>query len=326
VAARRAGFPQHCGGATQFARQHDQGAIDVDPRAVDLDGLPPSTVRVLASTVTEPLGPDCSPVAEAAIWVLATPAPSGTSAPGVVTSTEPPLPVPAVVLAISPPVVIVICGAATITEPALPLAVEFAEALIPVPGSVNVRGPCAVTSTVPPLPVPAVLEVAFAPRDSAIELPANSATSPAWSLEPAWAEAVIPLAPWRAVIGMGSPFPPVLRDSMPFTVDQTNNAYVFPGIGLGVLAARAGRVTDGMFVAAAKTLADVSPAVRDPKAHLLPPVAELRAVAVAVARAVARQARAEGQCEPCDEDALDRLIARKMWEAVYRPYHRRTGS
>ncbi len=69
---------------------------------------PPSTVRLLAVTVTEPPGPDCGPIAEAAIWVLATPAPLRTSVPGVVTVTKPPAPVPAVVLAISAPVVIVI--------------------------------------------------------------------------------------------------------------------------------------------------------------------------------------------------------------------------
>jgi malate dehydrogenase (oxaloacetate-decarboxylating) len=127
----------------------------------------------------------------------------------------------------------------------------------------------------------------------------------------------------RAVIGTGSPFPPIQRNGRPFIVDQTNNAYVFPGIGLGVLAVKARRVTDGMFVAAAKVLADMSPASGDPRANLLPPVAELRVVAVAVAGAVARQARAEGQCEPFADDALDGLIARKMWEPVYRPYRRR---
>ena len=130
----------------------------------------------------------------------------------------------------------------------------------------------------------------------------------------------------RAVIGTGSPFPPIIRNGKPFTVDQTNNAYVFPGIGLGVLAVRAGRVTDGMFVAAAKALAAISPAARDPGANLLPPVAELRAVATAVAKAVALQARAEEQCAPFHDDALDGLIARKMWEPVYRPYRRRLRS
>jgi malate dehydrogenase (oxaloacetate-decarboxylating) len=126
----------------------------------------------------------------------------------------------------------------------------------------------------------------------------------------------------RAVIGTGSPFPPVVRDGRSFAVDQTNNAYVFPGIGLGVLAVRARRVTDGMFVAAAKVLAEISPAARDANAPLLPPVAQLREVAFAVAKAVARQSRAEGQCGPFDDEKLDGLIARKMWNPVYRPYRR----
>ena len=72
-----------------------------------------------------------------------------------------------------------ICGAYTITDPALPLAVGVAEAMIPLPGSVKVSGPCAVTCTLPPLPAPAVLEVACAPLDSAIAPPAINTTSPA---------------------------------------------------------------------------------------------------------------------------------------------------
>jgi malate dehydrogenase (oxaloacetate-decarboxylating) len=127
----------------------------------------------------------------------------------------------------------------------------------------------------------------------------------------------------RAIIGTGSPFPPIERNGKPFTVDQTNNAYVFPGVGLGVLAVKARRVTDGMFAAAARALAVASPAARDSDAKLLPDVDDLRSVAVAVARAVALQARTEGLCEPYDEAALDGLIARKMWEPVYRPYRRK---
>ena len=60
----------------------------------------------------------------------------------------------------------------------------------------------------------------------------------------------------RAVIGTGSPFPPVLRNGRPQPVDQTNNAYVFPGLGLGAIAAQARRVSDGMLMAAARALAD----------------------------------------------------------------------
>ena len=127
----------------------------------------------------------------------------------------------------------------------------------------------------------------------------------------------------RAVIGTGSPFAPVKRNGKPFTVDQTNNAYVFPGVGLGVLAVDAHRVSDGMFKAAAKALAGLSPARLDPAANLLPPVADLRKVAVSVAQAVARAARDEGLCEPLDDDAIDRAIAAKMWTPTYRPYRLR---
>jgi malate dehydrogenase (oxaloacetate-decarboxylating) len=127
----------------------------------------------------------------------------------------------------------------------------------------------------------------------------------------------------RAVIGTGSPFPPIERDGKPFTVDQTNNAYVFPGVGLGVLAVKARRVTDGMFAAAATALAAISPARLDPRASLLPPIDELRSVAVAIAHAIALAARADGVCPPFDDAALDSLIAAKMWEPVYRPYTRK---
>jgi malate dehydrogenase (oxaloacetate-decarboxylating) len=134
------------------------------------------------------------------------------------------------------------------------------------------------------------------------------------------------LASWsegRAVIGTGSPFPPIMRDGKPVTVDQTNNAYVFPGVGLGALAVGARRVSDGMFKAAAGALADVSPARLDPAANLLPAVADLRCVGVAVAQAVAKAARDEGLCEPLDDVAIARSIAAKMWEPQYRPYRLR---
>jgi len=127
----------------------------------------------------------------------------------------------------------------------------------------------------------------------------------------------------RALIGTGSPFPPVEIDGKQFTVDQTNNAYIFPGVGLGVLAVKARRVSDGMFVAAAKALAGVSQALRNADANLLPPVHDLRSVAITVAAAVARQARTEGLCDAFDDSALEGLIAQKMWEPIYRPYYRK---
>jgi malate dehydrogenase (oxaloacetate-decarboxylating) len=124
----------------------------------------------------------------------------------------------------------------------------------------------------------------------------------------------------RAIIGTGSPFPPIMRNGRSVTVDQTNNAYVFPGVGLGALAVGARRVSDRMFKAAAAALADVSPARRDRAAHLLPAVEDLRGVSVAVAQAVAKAARDDGLCEPLADDAIAGRIAAKMWDPVYRPY------
>jgi malate dehydrogenase (oxaloacetate-decarboxylating) len=124
----------------------------------------------------------------------------------------------------------------------------------------------------------------------------------------------------RAIVGTGSPFPPVIRDGRPFKTDQTNNSYVFPGVGLGVLAVGARRVTDGMFEAAARALAAASPAKHDPSAPLLPPVTELQSVARLVARAVALAARAEGLCAPLDDEQIEARIDERMWQPTYPPY------
>jgi malate dehydrogenase (oxaloacetate-decarboxylating) len=133
------------------------------------------------------------------------------------------------------------------------------------------------------------------------------------------------LAAWtegRAVIATGSPFPPLKRGGKDFRVDQNNNAYVYPGIGLGAIAVRARRISDGMFLAAANAIAAQSPAKRDPTANLLPPLLEIRKLSFAVAFAVARQAQLEGCADALSEDATAATIRAKMWEPVYAPYRR----
>jgi malate dehydrogenase (oxaloacetate-decarboxylating) len=127
----------------------------------------------------------------------------------------------------------------------------------------------------------------------------------------------------RAVIGTGSPFPPVRKDGVSFRVDQTNNAYVFPGIGLGSISVQARRISDGMLMAAARALAEASPSKRDRKANLLPPVTQLREVSYRVAIAVALQAQAEGLAEETSRDELESRVRAKMWTPIYRPYRRR---
>lgn len=123
----------------------------------------------------------------------------------------------------------------------------------------------------------------------------------------------------RALIGTGSPFPPVEYKGRLLPVNQTNNSYIFPGVGLAVLAVNASRVTDSMFMAAGVALAELSPAKHDPLARLLPPVDQLRAVSVSVARAVAKQAQLDGVAESCDEATLEQRIRAQVWEPVYRP-------
>ncbi|MGO9703197.1 MAG: NAD-dependent malic enzyme [Xanthobacteraceae bacterium] len=129
----------------------------------------------------------------------------------------------------------------------------------------------------------------------------------------------------RAVIGTGSPFPPITRDGRPFRIDQTNNAYVYPGVGLGAIAVQARRISDGMFLAAARTIANLSPTKRDPRANLLPPLAEIRKVSLAVAIAVAKQAEREGLAQSVPDQELGAAVASMMWEPLYATY-RRLGS
>jgi malate dehydrogenase (oxaloacetate-decarboxylating) len=124
----------------------------------------------------------------------------------------------------------------------------------------------------------------------------------------------------RALIGTGSPFPPVQWRGRPALINQTNNSYIFPGVGLGILVSGARRVNDAMFMAAARALAALSPAKHDPNGRLLPPTTALREVAVAVAIAVAQQAEADGLAAPSDAATLADRVRSYVWQPTYRPY------
>ncbi len=127
----------------------------------------------------------------------------------------------------------------------------------------------------------------------------------------------------RALTATGSPFEDVPFGGRRYPIAQCNNSYIFPGIGLGVLAVKARRVSDGMFMAAARALADAAPARRDPSGTLLPPLSESRPVARAIALAVAAAARREELAENSRSDDLERLVDEKMWLPEYRPMRRR---
>jgi malate dehydrogenase (oxaloacetate-decarboxylating) len=122
----------------------------------------------------------------------------------------------------------------------------------------------------------------------------------------------------RALVAAGSPFGPVDHDGIRYEIGQANNALVFPGLGLGVIAARARRVTDGMLLAAACAVAELVD-ISSPGAPLLPRVAQLRETSVAVAAAVARAAAAEGVATATLPADLAGHLRALMWEPRYRP-------
>ena len=121
----------------------------------------------------------------------------------------------------------------------------------------------------------------------------------------------------RAIIATGSSFPEVRFRGDTIPIAQCNNSYVFPAIGLGVLAARARRVTDGMIMATAEALAETSPARGDPKAPLLPPVRDIHEVTRHIARAVALQAQRDGVAGRTTPEELEAQLTANFWIPAY---------
>jgi malate dehydrogenase (oxaloacetate-decarboxylating) len=128
-----------------------------------------------------------------------------------------------------------------------------------------------------------------------------------------------------AFVATGSPFPPVERDGRSIRIGQCNNAFIFPGVGLGVIASRARRVTDDMFLAAARALSEWSPARRTEGESLYPSLEQVRRVARDVALAVAIEAQRAGQAPSASREELIARIEAHTWEPRYRPYRRVHG-
>jgi malate dehydrogenase (oxaloacetate-decarboxylating) len=124
----------------------------------------------------------------------------------------------------------------------------------------------------------------------------------------------------RALVATGSPFAPVKYGQKSIEIAQCNNVFIFPAVGLGLLASQARRVSDKMMLAGARALGDHSPALQDPGASLLPNVRTIREVAREIAYAVARKAQEEGLAPARESEALRREVVESQWTPEYMPY------
>ncbi|HEY7864383.1 MAG TPA: NAD-dependent malic enzyme [Psychromonas sp.] len=126
----------------------------------------------------------------------------------------------------------------------------------------------------------------------------------------------------KAIVATGSPFPPTLYKNQHIEVSQCNNSYIFPGIGLGVLAARATAISDNMLMAASQALADASMQYKKVQGALLPPLSEIKPISKSIAYAVAQQAIADGLALPVSEETMQRRLVDNFWAPKYRTYRR----
>jgi len=131
----------------------------------------------------------------------------------------------------------------------------------------------------------------------------------------------------RAIIATGSPFADVPQSvtggGRPRKIGQCNNAYIFPGVGLGVIASGARRVAQEMFVEAARALGEMSPALGDRMAPLFPDLKDIRKVSRHVAIAVGVEAQRLGLAETTTREELEERVDEKMWTPRYLRYSRK---
>lgn len=121
----------------------------------------------------------------------------------------------------------------------------------------------------------------------------------------------------RALVATGSPFEPVIFEGHKYVIGQCNNAFVFPGIGFGAVVSEATRVTDSMFLAAARALANFTRSMDATYGSLYPRLQELRAASKLIAFKVAQTARDEGCGRSLDDNALQAAIDQFTWFPDY---------
>lgn len=129
----------------------------------------------------------------------------------------------------------------------------------------------------------------------------------------------------KALVATGSPFPDVSDNARSIRIGQCNNSFIFPGVGLGVIAVHARRVTEEMFLAAAFALSELSPARSERAAPLYPSLEEVRNISRRVALAVGAEAQRSGVAEETSSEELSRHVDDMMWTPGYVPLKRAAG-
>jgi malate dehydrogenase (oxaloacetate-decarboxylating) len=135
-------------------------------------------------------------------------------------------------------------------------------------------------------------------------------------------EQVINWTNGQAIVATGSPFESVIYNNQVFPITQCNNSYIFPGIGLGVVAANINRITDEMLIVASKTLAAASPLANTGEGDLLPPLTQIANLSKKIAFSVAKVAFEQQLALRIDDKNLLAKIEENFWSPEYRQYKR----
>ena len=156
---------------------------------------------------------------------------------------------------------------------------------------------------------------AMAVNDRPIIMPLSNPTSKSECT----AEEAIRWSGGRAIVASGSPFDPVDYEGRRFHIGQGNNAFIFPGVGLGLWVGKVRRVTDAMFLEAAMALAgQVTPADLE-RGLIYPDPSRIRQCSHAVACAVIRRAIADGYAARIPDTEIEATVFRAMWMPRYLP-------
>lgn len=126
----------------------------------------------------------------------------------------------------------------------------------------------------------------------------------------------------QAIVATGSPFSSVEYAGKKFEISQCNNSYIFPGIGLGIVAAKVSRVSDAMLMKASTTLAELAPVSSAFNDGILPPLTDLPHISRTIAFAIAKVAMSEGYARKISDEELSTAIERNFWTPEYREYRR----